>query len=260
MAKKLGCSRQNIGYHLKNTFNLIKRKKPRCHALNDKQIEKRRVRAMALYKSLNNGKWQKYITTDEAWFYLSNCNGKRGIQYVSRSEKNPKIEVNERKQLHSKGFMVWAGVSFNGKTRLHFIEPGAKINSRYYIDNVLKKFLIRDAKRLYPNNNFIFHHDSAPSHVSKLTQEFMHANMKFLEKDNWIPMSPDAAPMDYFVWGYLKRKLWRVKVKDMAGLKRALKKAWRELPQNLINKALESWPRRVLKIYQAKGHQIEGIL
>jgi hypothetical protein len=81
--------------------------------------------------------------------------------------------------------------------------------------------------------------------------------MKFIPKDKWIPKSPDAAPMDYFVWGYLKRLLWRSKPKDMEGLKTALKSAWKRLPQELINKALESWPKRVYKIYKNKGAHIE---
>jgi hypothetical protein len=60
---------------------------------------------------------------------MSNFNGKRGIQYVRRSKKNPKLEDFQRRESHSKEFMVWAGVSFSGKTKLYFIEREAKINS-----------------------------------------------------------------------------------------------------------------------------------
>ncbi|KAF2891077.1 hypothetical protein ILUMI_15096 [Ignelater luminosus] len=42
--------------------------------------------------------------------------------------------------------------------------------------------------------------------------------------------SPDTAPMDYFVWGYMKQQLWRTKA--------ALKRVWKDMPQKLINKAL----------------------
>jgi hypothetical protein len=57
---------------------------------------------------------------------MSNCDGKRRIQYVSRSKKNSKLEVFQRRESHAKGFMVWAGISFSGKTGLYFIEPGLK--------------------------------------------------------------------------------------------------------------------------------------
>ncbi|CAF4404639.1 unnamed protein product, partial [Rotaria magnacalcarata] len=50
-----------------------------------------------------------------------------------------------------KVFMVWGGVSISshGKTTLRFVEPGAKINSNYYINNILKSFLRRDVPRLF---------------------------------------------------------------------------------------------------------------
>ena len=121
----------------------------------------------------------------------------------------------------------------------------------------MKKFLARDAPRLYPNGRYLFHQDSAPSHTSNATQEFMRSRMRFIPKEKWLPKSPDAAPMDYFVWGYLKSILSRSKPKDMAGLKRALKKAWKDLPLELINKALQSWPKRVYQIYKSKGKNIE---
>ena len=40
-----------------------------------------------------------------------------------------------------KGVMVWTG-----KTTLRFVQPGAKINSNYYINNILQ----RDIPRLFP--------------------------------------------------------------------------------------------------------------
>ncbi|KAF2885874.1 hypothetical protein ILUMI_20296 [Ignelater luminosus] len=83
------------------------------HRLTKVNIEKRKKRSWDLYRSLNNGKWKKYITTDEAWFYMNNVNGTRRIQYVSRDLKHPTLEVYQRRQNHSSGFMVWGGASFN---------------------------------------------------------------------------------------------------------------------------------------------------
>ena len=41
-------------------------------------------------------------------------------------------------------------------------------------------------------------------------------------------------------------------------LKRALKDAWKKLLQDLINTALEAWPKCFYKIYAAKGGHIEN--
>ena len=54
-------------------------KKRRVHVLSLDSKMKRAKRSWNLYL-LNNHKWEKYITTDEAWFYLSNCGGQRKVQ------------------------------------------------------------------------------------------------------------------------------------------------------------------------------------
>ncbi|KAF2886659.1 hypothetical protein ILUMI_19514 [Ignelater luminosus] len=150
------------------------------HRLTKVNIEKRKKRSWDLYLYLNNGKWKKYITTDEAWFYMNKVKEIRRIQYVSRDVKHPTLEVYQRRENHSSGFMVWGGALFNGKTKLYFVDPGAKVNSTYYINNVLKPFLTKDALRLYSDGDFVFHHDSGPSHVSKITTEFMKGKLKFI--------------------------------------------------------------------------------
>ncbi|KAF2898974.1 hypothetical protein ILUMI_07201 [Ignelater luminosus] len=95
------------------------------------------------------------------------------INYV----KNKKIaltinQIREKKRCdtavfesvaHPQGIMVWVGLSANGPTKPIVIEPKAKICFSYYVDKVLKPFL-RDARRLYPSNDYIFHQDSAPAH------------------------------------------------------------------------------------------------
>ncbi|CAF4220951.1 unnamed protein product [Rotaria magnacalcarata] len=64
--------------------------------------------------------------------------------------------------------MIRGDVSSHGKTTLCFVELGAKININYYINNILKPFLRRDAPRSFPENGrvkWFLHQDSAPSHT-----------------------------------------------------------------------------------------------
>ena len=87
--------------------------------------------------------------------------------------------------------------------------------------------MVRDAKQLFPNDYFIFHQDSAPSHVSKKTLHFMDSKMAYIKPEEWLLNSPDVAPMDYFTWGYLKNLLENKKPRGVSGLKHALKKRGR---------------------------------
>lgn len=104
--------------------------------------------------------------------------------------------------------MAWLGISANGCTKVRFVKPGVKINSEYYIKNILKPLIREDIPKLYPNSDYIFHQDSAPSHTAKKTLKFLEDNdITFLTPNQWMPNSPDAASLDFFLWGYLKKRL-----------------------------------------------------
>jgi len=63
------------------------------------------------------------------------------------------------------------------------------------------------------------------------------------QKNQWPPNSPNINPADYHVWGAMLeayRKL-KTKPKTSAELKKALQVIWGNLPQGLINKAVEDF-------------------
>ncbi|RWS02796.1 uncharacterized protein B4U79_03260, partial [Dinothrombium tinctorium] len=125
--------------------------KSSVHYLNDDQIEKRHQRAWGLYKVLINDKWRNIITSDEKLFHLSNLNNQSKHYYGLNRDKRRSIPFYRNKS-HPKAIMVWGGISAKGKTRKCF-----------------KVVFTEDAKRFYPNGDYIFQQDSAPSHVSKMT-------------------------------------------------------------------------------------------
>ncbi|CAF1517837.1 unnamed protein product [Rotaria magnacalcarata] len=128
------------------------RKKIKVHKLTPSNAEKRRQRALRLYRQLANNRYKKFITTDESWFYLDGTEGKRKVCYIKKSDPNYERMIIQKDSTRPKGFMVWVGISSHGKTTLRFVKPGAKINSDYYINNILKPFLSRDVPRLFPSN------------------------------------------------------------------------------------------------------------
>ncbi|GBN72380.1 hypothetical protein AVEN_87079-1 [Araneus ventricosus] len=139
-----------------------------------------------------------------------------------------------------------------------FGQPGAKINSEYYIQKILKLFLKDDYCRLYPNGDVIFHQDSAPSHASSVTQKFLtDQQVQLLRPQQWMPNSSDAAPCDYFLWGHLKNKLNKRRVSTLKSLQKAIREEVKKIPHEMIFWALKSWPKRCRQIYYAEGLHIE---
>ena len=142
---------------------------------------------------------------------------------------------------------------------MRFVKPGVKINSDYYIKHILKPLIREDVPKLYPNGDFVFHQDSAPSHTAKKTLKFLEDNrITFITPSQWMPSSPDAAPLDFFLWGYLKKKLNTRKVTTIKGLKKAIREEISKVPQRMVNNALKAWGKRCRQIYYNKGLNIEN--
>ncbi|GBM90378.1 hypothetical protein AVEN_175921-1 [Araneus ventricosus] len=73
--------------------------------------------------------------------------------------------------------------------------------------------------RLYPNGDAVYNQDSAPSHTSRVTKKFLtDQQMLFLEPQQWMLNSPNAAPCDYFLCGHLKNKLNKRRVSMLRDL------------------------------------------
>ncbi|GBL87630.1 hypothetical protein AVEN_165228-1 [Araneus ventricosus] len=87
--------------------------------------------------------------------------------------------------------------------------------------------------------------DSAPSHASRVTQKFLtDQQVQFLRPQQWMPHSPDAAPCGYFLWGHLKNKLNKRRVSTLRSLQKAIREEVKKIPQEIILRALKSWPKR----------------
>ncbi|GBN07134.1 hypothetical protein AVEN_231142-1 [Araneus ventricosus] len=143
MAKALNVSQQVVSYQQKHTLKKKCHKKPKCHHLNERSVQIRGQRSWPLYKLLRKDRWRKFITSDEAWTYLSDTNAKSKVQYLS-CDQNSRDLIPSTTVPHPKGVMVWMGISANGVTKPRFVQPGAKINSEYNIQKILKTFLKDD--------------------------------------------------------------------------------------------------------------------
>ena len=177
-------------------------------------------------------------------FYLGGSYGRRKVCYIRKGEEvGDKLKFVKRDSF-ARWFMAQAGVSSRGKTEIRIIDKGAKVNSKFYINKVLKPFLDKDVPKLFPEgqNAMIFHQDSASSHTSKDTLDFLRKRkVKFITPEEWMPKSPDAAPMDFGIWGVLKRRLQKRQINTLIGLKKkAVKDEWRKLEQTTIDKTLKS--------------------
>ena len=90
--------------------------------------------------------------------------------------------------------MVSVGVSALGRTSIHFVEHGVKVNGQYYRDTLLLEGLLPEIREL--SEYFIFQQDSAPAHQARETVELLEAETPdFIPQTLWPPNSPNLSPV-----------------------------------------------------------------
>lgn len=267
VAKSLKCSVSTVNKMINVDLNLKKAKKRNVHRLLPKHIAERRTRCRILYeKHLSKEKWKTIVTIDESWVYLNDCNKKRAIYYHKRGEKNLSTWFKESKESFSKGFMIVAGFSYNGKLKIKRVEKNVKINSKYYQEHILSPIFLNEIPSLYPqcHQSVRLHQDKASSHTSKSTVNFLKemeqkTGIKAVPFTDIPTKSPDVSPMDFCAFGLLKSALSKRRPKTLTGLWKAVQEEWDRIPLLTLQKALLSWKLRCRKIVQNKGCQIEHL-
>jgi hypothetical protein len=162
LAGKFDVSKPTIRYYRDVIFKLKKLRKRRVHALDARSILQRRARSWWLYRLLIKKGWDKFITSDEKTFHLTTSSNQTDIYYVTDGENHVR-KIKKKSGHKARGIMVWAAVSARGKSSLIFVDTKAKVNADYYVPNILKPFFKKDLPRLYPDHDYIFQQDSAPS-------------------------------------------------------------------------------------------------
>ena len=191
--------------------------------------------------------------------HVNDTTGKTAIQYLPIGKTAKDAEVLPQVS-HPKSVMVWLAICSKGVIGPYFVVPGVKINAKYYQKKILARMVkdIDKIKKEHADWNYVYHQDSAPAHTAKTTLAWLRKNkVKYIRPDQWLPNSPDAAPLDYLIWHWIKQQLNKHTISTIRGLKTAISGICKNIPQSLILRALKAWPKRLRKIYYAKGGHIE---
>ena len=162
-----------------------------------------------------------------------------------------------------KQIMVAMGICWYGKSRLYVVPEKTKVNADFFVKKILKPMVTYDIPRLFgtQKSKVIFHMDSAPSHRATKSQDFLREqNMKWIPPKEWMPYSPDMAPMDFAINGNLKTSLKRRVARDRGRLVRAVRYEWSKLKIAPIRRALRSWRTRVEMMVKRFGDYVEHVL
>ena len=81
---------------------------------------------------------------------------------------------------------------------------------------------------------------------------------KAIRGRDWPPRSPDLNPLDFFLWGYLKSKVYSPLPLTLAQLEQNIRREVAALDPNMVLRALRDVRERCQAVIAANGGYIEG--
>ena len=97
----------------------------------------------------------------------------------------------------------------------------------------------------------IFMQDNAPCHSSKATREYLGSiNLPIMP---WSAQSPDLNPIEN-VWNIIKVAVAKRNPKNVDELDKFMKEEFSNIGPNILKKLVESMPRRIEAVINAKGY------
>jgi len=146
------------------------------------------------------------------------------------------------------GCMTWKGLGYGCQ-----IYDGT-MNKHDYIQILDTTF--KDTLELYGYHpgRFIFQHDNDSKHTAKVTKTYLHDTG--IDVLPWPSQSADLNPIEH-VWNYLKIQVGARENRPTSihELWEAILVEWERVPLDFVRKLIESMPRCVAAVLEAKGGQ-----
>lgn len=196
------------------------------------------------------------IFFDEALFHVEGVPNRQN--YRTWAESNPNIIISE--SLHPQYVHALMGIGRHGLIGPFFFD--GTVTGQRYLDKLRDDVV--PALQNWPNRqNLVLVQDGAPAHHSKIARAYLDQQFtnwigrasKFIA---WPARSPDLTPMDFYLWGHLKQKLYRGQVfPNLDVLRERIREEAAQVPLDMIRNALDNFWKRLLICERNGGLSVE---
>jgi inhibitor of nuclear factor kappa-B kinase subunit alpha len=260
ISRELRIGQSSVNRIVKKELRLKCFKKHRATALTTANRQARLLRSRELLKRYPASLVNFIVFTDEKIFTVARPSNSQNDRVYARhgTTKNqiPADRLLRTRSTFSCSVMVSVGVSALGRTSIHFVDPGVKVNGQYYRDVLLMQDLLPDIRQL--SDWYVFQQDSAPAHRARETVELLQKETPdFIPPTVWPPNSPDLNPVDYKIWSVMQENVYKYQIKNVDELRERIVNEWDKLDQRIIDNAVSQWRSRLSACVKAKGGHFE---
>ena len=231
----------------------------------DRRLQFCEVMMNALDQHLADLDW--ILFTDECTFALNGEVNKQNCRYWST--ENPHWMRETHTQRPQK-VNVWAGII--GDQVIGPIYLPANLNGTIYL-NFLQEEVMPALTALFPHqaeadlhdDRIWFQQDGAPPHYAQnvrhyLSEVFPNRWIGRRGTIEWAPRSPDLNPLDYFLWGHLKTKVYVTRPENLDELMQRLTYEIRQITPDMIRNVKNEFYFRLGFCQEKNGQHFQQYL
>ena len=199
--------------------------------------------------------WKDSILwSDEAIFSLAETVNRHNCVYWDSQNPNRYVETDN---LGAQKVMVWAAISSTRKIGPFFDQS---VTATSYL-RMLNEDVLPVISQWEEFEHLTFQQDGAPPHYARTVRNFLDETFpEWIGRRGtieWPARSPDMTPLDFFLWGYLKDRVFARSPRDIPQLKEIIKEEFDAIPQEMVRKACRSVVNRCQICIEIDGKQIK---
>lgn len=206
---------------------------------------------------------KKVCFSDESTFHLNGYVNRHNCRYWC--EENP----HEHREAHTQKpqkLNVWAGIL--GNEVIGPFEIDGNLDGPKYIlllhHHIVPAMQASANRQNIPWGEVIFQQDGAPAHYARLVRDYLNIVFpnRWIGRGGplpWPPRSPDLTPLDYFLWGFLKDKVFRTVPANLQEMKTRIEENCLIPDDQMFTNVRESFEKRILSCIHENGKQFEHL-
>lgn len=263
---ELGVARTTLRRILRQDCVMWPYKVQLTQELKDTDHTARRAFAKCMIDEINRDPqfFNKIIFSDEAHFHLNGYVNKQNCRIWAT--ENPR--VTHEVSLHPKRVTVWCALWAGGVMGPFFFEDAEDesaltVNGERYRDMLVSFFwpLLEEMDL----TEMWFQQDGAPCHTTIATVALLHQKFpgRVISRRGdmeWPPRSCDLSPLDFFLWGYIKDKVYANKPRTILALKTGIRDVIGEIGPAMCQKVMQNYGDRINYCQQSRGGHLADII
>lgn len=200
------------------------------------------------------------LMTDEASF--SSCGTVNRHNFHYYEDRNPHFNRNIPYQ-YRETVNVWGGIVGDFVIGPHFFEE--TLTGATYLNFLQNNLpILLEDLPLNIRRSLWLMHDGASVHSTQNVKRYLDDTFpqRWIGRGSdvpWPPRSPDLTTCDFFLWGYVKERVYQEAFTNINNLKQAIRNAFQSIDRNMLLQVRRSFRDRIELCQERNGHQLEHL-